>query len=157
MNAQIQSLSKLYGLNHYTLTVNLAGLTHEDSVAGPNPGGNCANWVLGHILANRNAILSLLHEEPVLGEAEAKVYERGSPQMNGGAGAIPLERLIQDLERSQERLLRGLSRLSPEDLDAPVEQSTLGATLAFLQFHEAYHAGQVGLLRRMAGREGAIR
>jgi hypothetical protein len=33
----------------------------------------------------------------------------------------------------------------------------LGETLFVLQFHEAYHAGQTGLLRRMAGREGVIK
>jgi uncharacterized damage-inducible protein DinB len=29
--------------------------------------------------------------------------------------------------------------------------------LATVFFHQAYHAGQAGVLRRVAGREGAIR
>jgi len=33
---------------------------------------------------------------------------------------------------------------------------SLGSKLAVLQFHEAYHAGQLGLLRRIAGKKGAI-
>jgi hypothetical protein len=32
----------------------------------------------------------------------------------------------------------------------------LGLTLHVLHFHEAYHIGQTALLRRMAGKEGAI-
>lgn len=32
----------------------------------------------------------------------------------------------------------------------------LGETLSFLQFHEAYHTGQLGLQRRLIGKPGAI-
>ena len=32
----------------------------------------------------------------------------------------------------------------------------LGDRLSFLQFHETYHAGQTGILRRLAGKKGAI-
>ena len=46
---------------------------------------------------------------------------------------------------------------SPDSrLDEPLEKDTLGWRLAFLQFHEAYHAGQLGLLRRLLGKDGAI-
>jgi len=41
--------------------------------------------------------------------------------------------------------------------DKAVGNKTVGNQLAFFQFHEAYHAGQVGLLRRLAGKEGALR
>jgi uncharacterized damage-inducible protein DinB len=38
-----------------------------------------------------------------------------------------------------------------------VGDATVSEKLAFLQFHEAYHAGQIAILRRMAGKPGAIR
>ena len=31
-----------------------------------------------------------------------------------------------------------------------------GTRVAFLNFHEAYHAGQLGVLRRLAGKPGAL-
>jgi uncharacterized damage-inducible protein DinB len=33
---------------------------------------------------------------------------------------------------------------------------TLGSLLAVALFHQAYHAGQLGILRRIAGESGAI-
>ena len=47
---------------------NLAGLTHEDSLVQPRPGGNCLNWVLGHLLTVYDGTLPLLSQEPVMGE-----------------------------------------------------------------------------------------
>lgn len=35
--------------------------------------------------------------------------------------------------------------------------NTRGRQLEFLQFHEAYHVGQVGLLGRLLGKDDAIR
>jgi uncharacterized damage-inducible protein DinB len=151
------TLAKLFGYNHYALKVNLEGVTHEQSVTCPTPQGNCANWILGHVLANRNFIAGFLNGEPVLTAAEAAPYERGSKPMKNGAGALRLERLLTDLDRSQEGILAGLKRLSPADLEAPEGKGTLADSLAFFQFHEAYHAGQVGLLRRIYGKEGAIK
>ena len=154
MNAQ--ALSKLYGYNHYALKANLEGMTHEESLRCPEPAGNCANWVLGHVLANRSVVLGLLDEPPILPDAEAAPYVRGSKPMRAGAGAIRLERLLADLDRSQERIAAGLARATTEAFDATSGQNnTVGGSLAFLQFHEAYHAGQLGL-RRLCGREGAI-
>jgi uncharacterized damage-inducible protein DinB len=34
---------------------------------------------------------------------------------------------------------------------------SLGSLLATVMFHQAYHAGQLGILRRIVGKPGAIR
>ncbi|MCH9008517.1 hypothetical protein IIA29_11025 [candidate division KSB1 bacterium] len=47
-----------------------------------------------------------------------------------------------------------------EQLDfakAADEKETVGEKLSFLHFHETYHLGQIGLLRRLAGKEGVIK
>jgi hypothetical protein len=46
--------------------------------------------------------------------------------------------------------------LSAKELAAPCRGRTVCETLAILQFHEAYHVGQAGVLRRIAGKQGAI-
>ncbi len=66
--------------------------------------------------------------------------------------------MLADLEETQQRIRRGLERLAPEELDLKHEEGAKqprGARLHFFHFHEAY-AGQLGLLRRMAGKAGAI-
>ncbi len=150
------ALAKLYDFNVRSLKLNTEGVTHEESVRPPSAGGNSLNWVLGHIVANRNGILDLVDEPPVWSADVAAPYERGSSPLDPGA-AQPLDRILSDLDQAQERLVRRLGNLAPADLAAERGKSTLGAQLAFLQFHEAYHAGQVGLLRRLLGKPGAIR
>ena len=152
-----QTLSMLYNYNHHVLRLNTEGLNHEDSLVQPAPGGNCLNWVLGHIMANRNAILRLLGDEPIWSSEKAAPYERGSKPLTDAAMSVRLPEILQDLDRSQERIQAGLGRLRDEDLEAGSGDTRLGAKLAFFQFHEAYHAGQVGLIRRLIGKEGIIR
>lgn len=148
-------LKLLFGYNHYAIGVNARDLTHEESLVGPEPGGNCANWVLGHIVQNRGAVLALLGEKPVWSEAEGEPYKRGSKPI-ATAAARPFPEIVEALDRSQERLQAGLSRMKEADLGSAETKGSLAAKLAGLQFHEAYHAGQLGLLRRIAGKKGAI-
>ncbi len=56
-----------------------------------------------------------------------------------------------------------LASLSDENLAAAAPFSprndpdeTVGSLLTLIAFHQAYHTGQTGLLRRVAGHDGAI-
>lgn len=155
MNAD--TLTMLFNLNHRVLEMNTGGVSHDESLQHPAPGGNCMNWVLGHIVASRNSLLELAGEEPVWSEEEAAPYARGSDGLRDSSQARPLAGILADLGRAQERLLARLGRMSDNDLAAPAGDGTIGSQLAFFHFHEAYHAGQVGLLRRLLGKEGTIR
>jgi uncharacterized damage-inducible protein DinB len=162
MNAK--ELSDLYRISHYAITANLEGFTHEESLARPPGAGNCVNWVLGHIVASRNGALRLVGEEPVLHPAVAERYKRGSAPLLNDRDAAPLDLLFKALGQSQERILGALSRATDLDLNKPAATPTsptgdtsVGGQLSFLHFHESYHSGQLGLLRRLAGKEGAIR
>lgn len=155
MNAE--TLASLYGYTHFTLKRNSEGVSHEESLRAPEPAGNCLNWVLGHIVVHRNIILGLVSEPPVWSKEESEPYDRGSAPFTESSRVRPLADILAALERSQERLLPRLRGMTETDLAAPAEGGTLGNRLAFFYFHEAYHAGQVGLLRRLAGKEGAIR
>lgn len=154
MNAE--SLKRMYELNHFAVGINARDLTHDESLIGPKPGGNCANWVVGHIVANRGYILEMLGEKPVWEEKATEPYQRGSAQLSSAA-AKPFPEILEAFDKSQERLLAGLAKLSDKDLGPDDSKDSLGRKLAFFQFHEAYHSGQLGLLRRMAGKEGAIK
>jgi uncharacterized damage-inducible protein DinB len=151
-----EGLKLLFGYNHYAIGVNARDLTHEESLLGPGPGGNCANWVLGHIVQNRGAILELLGEKPVWSAEEGERYKRGSAPIQPDTKAKPFPEILEALDRSQERLLKGLSRIEDSDLGQADTKGSLASKLAGLTFHESYHAGQLGLLRRVAGKKGAI-
>lgn len=150
-------LGYLFEFNHGAARLNCADLTHEESLLLPRPGGSCANWVLGHIVAFRSTILPLLGDSPYWAREDCAPYARGSERLDP-ARARPFDGLLHDLDATQERIRAGIARLTDAALaeTPPGEKRTLAQRLFFLQFHEAYHVGQLGLLRRLAGKPGAI-
>ena len=133
------------------------GLTQADSLLQPPFRGNCLNWVLGHLAANRNTMLLFLGEQAVLSEAHAKRYGYGSEPVCGEAKDIlTLEQLLAALEQSQKVLAARLQTIKPEELAREVQSflgtTTLGQLLFFLYWHETYHTGQTEPLRQLAGK-----
>ena len=143
---------------------NVAGLTHEDTLVQPRPAGNCLNWVLGHLLSVYDGLLRQLKQEPVLVGDRVQRYARGAPPITSPADALHFGTLLQAWDDACERVDAALAALEPERLDQPVPDSptgdpdeTLRSLLTTITFHQAYHAGQTAVLRRTAGKEGAIR
>ena len=149
----------LFDFDHRALGLNAAGLTHADSLVPAAPGANCANWILGHLIASRSTVLTLLGQEPVWNEAQGKPFDDHAAWPDPAAVAVPWESLLADFETSQERIRAGLATVTAErlaGLHTAESKRPRGMQLHFLQFHEAYHIGQIGLLRRIVGRPGAI-
>lgn len=132
------------------------GLTHEQSLLQPPVRGNCLNWVLGHILTNRQEVLEAVGAKGVLSAEQFKRYCYGSqPVCGDGPDIIRLEKLLEMLEESQVRLRQALSSVSAEVL---AQERSLGPNrmnceelVYFLAWHDAYHTGQTELLRQLAG------
>jgi len=152
----LRQLQRLFEIDAYAFGVNVKGLSHEDSMVQPPAGGNCLNWVAAHIVASRGAILDLLGEAQVWDTDRNDRFKRGSRPVQDTKDSLPFDSIVADFRRSQERIQAGLARLTDEGLLEKRGDDTLADKLHFLQFHEAYHIGQAGLLRRMAGKECAI-
>lgn len=150
---------------HGVVKQNVEGLTQEESQIQPQPGGNCLNWVVGHLLCVDDSItLPMLGQPPVLGAGTLQRYNRGTPQLQNAAEALDFARLMTAWDEAARRVQAGLETLTPAALDRPAPFSptdnpdeTVRSLLSALFFHQAYHAGQTGLLRRIAGKEGALR
>ena len=145
------------------VTRNLEGITHEESLIRPEPSGNCINWVVGHLVDGYQRVLRALDVDPVMEPESLARYRRGELPLEDGAQAVELARLRRAWDESVLRLGARLPELDDAALtSAPAgvrahEGETLGSLLAGALFHQAYHAGQLGLLRRIVGKEGAIR
>lgn len=155
------SLARQFGLTAFTVIENTEGITHEESLVASPSGGNSMNWVLGHILASRNRFFPMLGLEPFWSEERASRYGRGSDPITAD-DAAPFEEMVAAFGRSQEALQGGLEDATEARLAAALEQEhpilgkTIGSALVSLAFHEAYHAGQLGVLRRFTGKPGKI-
>jgi hypothetical protein len=131
-----------------------AGFSHADSLVQPPAPGNCANWIIGHIAAYRNRVLTILEQPLTLDEAIAARYARDSkPVLGEEPGIGRLETLIAALVAAQPAIAAGIDRLTPESGARVLTfgQFTLSTAdwMIFLLRHEAYHTGQLELLREV--------
>lgn len=152
------------GYNQFVLKINLEGLTDDDGLVVPTPRGNPLNWILGHVLNARGELLGALGGAPVLTDEEAAPYKRGGQPDPVALVALPLSELASRFHASQEGVVSGIQAMDDDALAAPAPFSpvgnadeTLGTLLAGLIFHESYHLGQIGLLRRLLGKPGGLR
>lgn len=152
------------GMIQKVVEVNTDGLTQEESLIQPPIGGNCLNWVVGHLLAIYNKALPMVGQEVVQLNGDVDRYDRGSAPIRDAAEALELRDLLSGFAEASRRFDAGLAGVTPETLDQPAPGSpsgnpneTVRSLLSTICFHQAYHAGQTGLLRRLAGKEGAIR
>jgi hypothetical protein len=151
-------------MSHIVVRKNTEGLTQEDSLVQPQPAGNCLNWIVGHLVNIYNQALPLLGQEPAIDPAAIARYARGSAPIRDASEALELRDLLAAWDTASERLDAGLAALTPEVLDRPMPgpdsggalTETVRSLLSIISFHQAYHAGQTGVLRRIAGKPGAI-
>ncbi len=152
-----EQLITLYTTTYDIIKRQTADMTQAESQLQFPFDGNCLNWTLGHITVARCNLLSMLDETDTVWDwAEAKRYIPGSAPITSSEDACPLDKILEALDRTQERLTEVLKNTSQEKLDSPFEDKTLGETLAFYNTHEAYHTGQIELCRRLAGKKEVI-
>ena len=150
------------GIGHQVVKANVGEVTHEESLKQPEPAGNCLNWVLGHLVATRSEFLRGLGAEPVWDEADCRRYERHGAPIQNAREAKPWDEIWKAYELTQQRIRQAVSELTPQQLaqKAPFSPSnnpkeTVGSLLAVFAFHDAYHTGQTGVLRRIVGKPPA--
>ncbi|HTG31307.1 MAG TPA: DinB family protein [Thermoanaerobaculia bacterium] len=152
-----QVIAKIFEASYMSLMLNLEGISHEESLRAPEPGGNSLNWVLGHMLYHRNVAMKLLNRPPVWDPEKAARYARGSAPLGPDDNPVPLESIRAELDRSQAPLVAAVGAFTEEELAAPGEKGdSLALRLLQLGFHEGYHGGQISMLRRFLGHAGAI-
>lgn len=154
-----------YGLSQRIITVNIEGVTHEESLKQPVPAGNCINWIAGHLLDSRGMILGLLGGKPFLSEEDSRLYRRGSAPVKPGGPGINFERLKEGLERTSGTILEKIQAAGSDFIEEPMEipnfpikldRPSRDGYLTMFLFHEQYHCGQLGLGRRLLGKDSAI-
>lgn len=155
-----EMLERQFGIVYDVVERNVEGMTHEQSLARPGSGGNCANWILGHVVDVHNGLMQVLGEDPVW-ETE-QLSRAGFDPIEGPEGAIDWDTLRDRFLASRERCLAAVRALTDDALADEFPDPFGGTTdraglLVILAFHQGYHAGQLGLARRFAGLPGVIK
>jgi hypothetical protein len=162
-NPEIEVLRKSAQLVDVVVKVNLEGISHADSLKQSPTGENCLNWVLGHLVCIYNNSLPLFGAEPVRDKASLARYDRGTKPLTDSREAMQLGELLEIWSEAALRVQKGLDSLDARRLEAAAPFSpnkdpneTVRSLITTILFHQAYHAGQLGVLRHVAGKPGAI-
>ncbi|PTT25538.1 hypothetical protein DBR28_18015 [Chryseobacterium sp. HMWF028] len=146
----IEIIKNQVASTYYVITSNIEGITHEESMIFPNDEANCMNWILGHLIYIRNPLLNILGEESVWDSDKFSFYNRGENALDHKDELISFEDLKSYLKQSQDTLEAKLNTLESFKPEMVKDISTLS-------LHEIYHSGQLGYLRRILGKPGAIK
>jgi hypothetical protein len=139
-----------YNNNLRVFNLNLEGVSHEESLKSTHNDSSCLNWIAGHLTVTRDSIISLLGKEKLCSPEMTEKYKRGSAILERET-AMSFDGLCKMFRDSQQVLIDAIAAY---DFSSEFEKAK---RVQFLAFHEAYHCGQLGLLRRFVGKEGAIK
>ena len=153
-----QVLKGILERNYGVIQRQINGITHEQSIIQPPFRGNCMNWVMGHLVVSRERILIMTNSPTLWTPEQRSRYERGAEPIVDDLDALPFDKIVADLATSQERIRSWLENCTIEDLSAqvvphniPTNASPVWDWMEFLLWHEAYHLGNLELLRQLAG------
>jgi uncharacterized damage-inducible protein DinB len=133
----------------------LVDVTQEESLRIPRPASNSLNWILGHLLATRAGLIAELGGQPHWTKEQSLRYKPG-PMVS----AMGMDELRQALDESLKQIDISLQTFEPrlsestEKLPVHPTPGNWGDRVGGYVCHEAYHVGQIGLVRRLIGKPG---
>lgn len=155
-------LANAYERNVIIINQQAAGLSDADSMVQLPFRGNCMNWIIGHIVAHRHAVLKLLDGVSPAEAARVWRYGRDSQPITGPEeGVLPLDELLALLDLAQQQIAARLAVITTVALEQPVaffgnRSMPVIEWLMFFYFHDTYHTGQTEILRQAAGKNDKI-
>lgn len=132
------------------LAVALDGVTAETAAWEPKGGGNSIWQTMMHINYYNDRLLRRLAREPfgTSGPSNDATFE--------GAGSAADEegwrKTVSQTHATSARIREVIAGYSDEDLDKPYGPWTVGEQLAAWMLHDAYHSGQIVLIRKQLGK-----
>ena len=151
-------------LSDRLVEMNTKDVSHEESLVTPPRGGSCLNQVLGHMTRTRNRALGSMGQKSPYPMEDFDPYDDRTGVPFSPEKALPFDELKRRFKAMQEPLVRAITDMPPEALAAKPPRpmtgepnETVGSNLATFVFHECYHVGQTGVLRRVAGKPGVVK
>jgi uncharacterized damage-inducible protein DinB len=159
MDSAIESVLQGMDLNSQLYRGALEGLSREELSRRCGPESSPVIWIAGHLVSGRYGMAGLAGIK-VVGPWQ-DLFKRYSRIVE--PVAYPE---VDEIERAwteiSSRLIGRLGQLTDVELDSPsprkfpVADNTVRAGLAFLLWHESYHIGQMGFLRKWLGYESLV-
>src|SRR5687768_10079107 len=154
MEPAVQALADQFTVVTNSYLKALDGLDRDTLLTRPGARSNPALWVAGHLVQSRARLINILGGRRELPWPE--LFRTGSivvdPTAYPDASAV-----VAQWRELTEELMRRLESVDAAALaaDAPARvaspDGTLRGAIALFAFHEGYHVGQLGFLRKWLG------
>ena len=155
MDALIQPIIALHQVSNGILATGISDLTEQDARARSRGGdGPSIAWTIGHLCHYKVKVLELLgqpRENAFAAQFEHTPASDGSDYPSLADLAASFSTLDRDLCTA---LASSVDRLgAPMPGAGPHDEKRILDTVLFLTWHEAYHIGAIGAIRRELGRK----
>lgn len=141
----------------WVVEVQTEGMTREEMLIQPQPGGNCMLWVLGHMVVEMKNLITMMGGATPEGFEVYDRFERTSqPVLKDEPGLPGVEQLRQDYMVLNDLAAAALDEQTDAYFAEPGWSGTKGATVLFLAFHMSFHSGQLEYLRNLAGKTETV-
>lgn len=155
--AKLTDIAHLYMVNN-TMIDHCVGDFQPGDWLVRDAAGHDARWITGHVTVYRRRLVAMMGG-PELTETWEAAFMRGTTP-----DAVPTEldgaTIVHAFHEAHLMMVPRWDALSDADLAKPLGRTlldggdTIRAGLRFLLWHETYHLGQLGLLRRLVGKRG---
>jgi len=132
----------------------LQGVGREELLRRPGDRSNPLLWIAGHLALARVNVLGVLGVERE--RRWADLFSTGS-KVEDVSRFPDVEEVVALWRELADEIQRRLGALTADELEArvririPSDDGTLRGALALIAFHEAYHVGQMGYVRKWLG------
>lgn len=160
MDTRMQPVMGILELNAALFRKALEGVDQASGERRPNDHTNSLAFIACHALDARFYLMKLAG------------HERTNPWQSLFDAATdiatmkefpPLYEVLAEWDELHEATLEVLAEMTPAELDAesdarfPTDDRSILGGIAFLAFHEAYHVGQMGLVRKYFGFDPVVK
>ena len=156
MDSRLRLHRDVFSLNTRLLLNGFDGLDEAACLRRPNERANHAAFIALHLIDARYYLAGLVGLDAKSPFLELTEEARGIDDLARHPGR---EELLPAWREVGELLLGRFGEMSAAELDAdspaefPIDDGSALGGIAFLIQHEAYHIGQIGLLRKLLGYE----
>jgi len=146
-------IAMIFATNDHLALRALEGLTPEELWKAPTERNNAMLWIAGHLVHTRAQLLGLLGESFDTGWGDR--FNRGASigDPAGYPGRENIERMLREVSSRLQSKVAGLTDAQlaqPSTVDIPGGK-TVADQVAFFAFHDSYHVGQLGFIRKALG------